>query len=214
MIIGITGLKRSGKDTAGDFLQDVHGFERISFAGPLKRVCVQFLNCAGIEEDQREEEREFLILHKNLSKAAGELGIHPSLFYEFQERFFDVFSPYLIVMDDTYSKYNVSYRKILQLFGTDVCRYFKDYLWIEMAEKKMQDCIDLGKNVVITDVRFDNEAEAIKSLGGKVLRVVRDGCKEDGHSSERGVNDRWIDNKIHNTTFEELYSQLEVACQL
>lgn len=36
MIIGITGLISSGKDTAADYLCTVHGFKRMSFAGALK----------------------------------------------------------------------------------------------------------------------------------------------------------------------------------
>ena len=36
MIIGITGLISSGKDTAADYLIRFHGFKKLSYAGPLK----------------------------------------------------------------------------------------------------------------------------------------------------------------------------------
>ena len=36
MIIGITGLIGSGKDTIADYLTTHHGFKRISFASSLK----------------------------------------------------------------------------------------------------------------------------------------------------------------------------------
>lgn len=39
MIIGITGRKRSGKDTIGDYLVKNHGFIRIGFADTLKDIC-------------------------------------------------------------------------------------------------------------------------------------------------------------------------------
>ena len=36
MIIGITGLIASGKDTAADYLIRFHGFKKLSYAGTLK----------------------------------------------------------------------------------------------------------------------------------------------------------------------------------
>jgi len=36
MIIGITGLISSGKDTAADYLIRFHGFKKLSYAGTLK----------------------------------------------------------------------------------------------------------------------------------------------------------------------------------
>ena len=36
MIIGIAGYKSSGKDTAGSVLTDMFGFEKMSFAAPIK----------------------------------------------------------------------------------------------------------------------------------------------------------------------------------
>lgn len=36
MLIGISGLASSGKDTTADHLVDQHGFQKLSFAGPIK----------------------------------------------------------------------------------------------------------------------------------------------------------------------------------
>ena len=36
MIIGCCGFQGSGKDTIADYLQNIYGFKRESFAGPLK----------------------------------------------------------------------------------------------------------------------------------------------------------------------------------
>lgn len=37
-LIGITGLKRSGKDTAADYLTSTYGFKRYAFADPMREA--------------------------------------------------------------------------------------------------------------------------------------------------------------------------------
>jgi len=39
MIIGLCGVAGSGKDTVADFLVKNHGFVKVAFADPLKRIC-------------------------------------------------------------------------------------------------------------------------------------------------------------------------------
>ena len=66
---------------------------------------------------------------------------------------------------------DITPRHILQYWGTEVCRQgFHDDIWIASLENKMRKTSD---NIVISDVRFPNEIKAIKSAGGKVVRVVR-----------------------------------------
>jgi hypothetical protein len=66
--------------------------------------------------------------------------------------------------------YEVTPRKILQLVGTEVGRYiFHDKFWIYSIEKEMQE----PGNYVITDLRFPNELDFIRSFGGFGVRVER-----------------------------------------
>lgn len=39
ILIGVTGRKKSGKDTIGKYLIDNHGFVRVAFADSLKKAC-------------------------------------------------------------------------------------------------------------------------------------------------------------------------------
>lgn len=41
MLIAISGRAGSGKDTAADFLVKNHGFVKVAFADPIKRVCLE-----------------------------------------------------------------------------------------------------------------------------------------------------------------------------
>ena len=62
-------------------------------------------------------------------------------------------------------------RWVLQYWGTEVARRgFHDDIWIASLENKLRTKTD---DVVISDCRFPNEIAAIKSAGGRVIRVVR-----------------------------------------
>ena len=62
-------------------------------------------------------------------------------------------------------------RIILQELGTNVLRnQFLQSIWVDSLQKKL---MEIDKNVVITDVRFPNEIDMIKELGGTIYRVER-----------------------------------------
>lgn len=101
-------------------------------------------------------------------------------------------------------------REALQLMGTEgVRQLFGADLW---ARRLMHVWGTLGRPpLVIPDCRFDNEAEAVKSSGGVVIRVVRPGQASEGiaeHASEAGVSDHLISFTVVNDgTPEQLQSQ-------
>jgi len=65
----------------------------------------------------------------------------------------------------------VTPRLVLQLFGTDCLRNgFHDGVWVSLLKKHM---LDNPGNYVIPDVRFRNEQNMIRELGGKIWRVQR-----------------------------------------
>jgi hypothetical protein len=71
---------------------------------------------------------------------------------------------------------DITPRWVLQYWGTEVCRKgFHDDVWIASLENKLRNSRD---DVVISDCRFPNEIKAIKSAGGKVIRVTRGGNPE------------------------------------
>jgi len=62
-------------------------------------------------------------------------------------------------------------RWVLQYWGTEVLRnHFHDDIWIASLENKLRKTKD---NIVISDVRFPNEIEAIHNAKGLVVRVKR-----------------------------------------
>ena len=62
-------------------------------------------------------------------------------------------------------------RWVLQQWGTEVCRRgFHDDIWIASVENKLRKSTN---DIVISDCRFPNEINSIKSAGGKVVWVQR-----------------------------------------
>jgi hypothetical protein len=86
----------------------------------------------------------------------------------------------------------ISARQFMQLFGTNLCRdilpsiipmKIEYSVWIDIFKRTY----DKNKNYVISDVRFENEAQFIRDMGGVIIKTER-GCKTSeciaSHSSE------------------------------
>lgn len=98
-------------------------------------------------------------------------------------------------------------RRHLQVLGTQVGReMFYENFWVDLAMKDVK----VGDDVVFTDVRFPNEAQAIVNLGGEVWRVNRPGVVAvNDHSSEHSLND-WNFHRIieNDGTIDELKEKI------
>lgn len=72
-------------------------------------------------------------------------------------------------------------RRTLQRLGTEVGREVIDPdVWVSIVSRRIRDI----SRVVITDVRFPNEAAWIAEEGGVLVRIRRDGTGGDAHASE------------------------------
>lgn len=105
-------------------------------------------------------------------------------------------------------------RRLLQTLGTEWGRQvIRHDIWIRATMQRMLP----GGDYCIPDVRFDNEAAAIREAGGVVWRVVRPGfdvldAQAATHASEAGISDRYIDAEIANTGgIDDLAAAVETA---
>lgn len=97
-------------------------------------------------------------------------------------------------------------RRLLQAMGTEVGReIFGSSTWTDLVKRKMEGV----ENVVITDVRFANEAEMVREQGGMVWRVFRPGVGPvNAHPSDR--LDFEFDYRIDNDgSIEELQARVD-----
>lgn len=92
------------------------------------------------------------------------------------------------------------FRLILQGFGTDYRRWQNKKYWIEAWQRKVQEAARNGYDIIIApDVRFINEAEMIKDMGGELWRIFRNkGIGIDKHESETELSAISFDKKIVN----------------
>jgi len=101
-------------------------------------------------------------------------------------------------------------RRLLQVLGTEVGRdMIHEDIWVKIATKDLNP----GDLVIFADVRFPNEAQAIKDLDGQVWRINRPEVKAiNPHSSESAMDhwpfDAWLDNS---GSIEDLQAQIETA---
>jgi len=93
-------------------------------------------------------------------------------------------------------------RRLLQTSGVAARKLFGDDFWVKQALKD----IEFGGDYVIADVRFENEADAIKSTGGQIWRVKRLGVDPvNGHISETQMDGYPVDQIfVNNTTVDDL----------
>ena len=102
-------------------------------------------------------------------------------------------------------------RSVLQVLGVAI-RQLDPGFWINhsgLYTYRTESDLD---RVVVTDVRFENEVQAVKNLGGTVWRVVRPGAgagTNAGHSSETAL-DNLICPEIDNSgTIEDLKAVID-----
>ena len=110
--------------------------------------------------------------------------------------------------------WGMSPRKIYQLLGTEVGRGIDVNVWVKNAEMFVRQ--NAGFTVVVTDVRFSNEAFWIHNRGGIVINIVRDkdDIEENKHSSEGGLKSSDIDLTIYNNgTIEDMCNEVTYMIQ-
>ena len=106
-------------------------------------------------------------------------------------------------------------RALMQTVGTEWGRQTVHAdLWVLSAMRRADVKLGHGaRGVVLADIRFANEAEAVRERGGFVIRLTRPAAKsDDTHSSEVRLPDSLIDVEVMNPgTLDDLYLNLDGA---
>lgn len=201
-VIGLTGFKRSGKNTFAEQLKleleqrGGYTVQLVAFADKLKIAGARALGF-------NRSDAELIALMDQFKEDAAirieytEEGARKGVLHE------------------------LTGREYLQFLGTEAGRrVFGDFFWIDQVlpsganGQREREIMYPGVDfVVVTDVRFDNEAARIENIGGTVVEISRLGCEGDGHASEAGVSENFIDYTVfNNSTVEALRDDAGRIC--
>lgn len=157
-LIGLTGRKRAGKDTVAARL-GLHGFVRVAFADPLKATMYDLDPFVGPFKDPR---TGIVYETLRLQRVVDMLGWDAA-------------------------KALPEVRRLLQAHGVAMREHVGESVWVDAAMATVEGHLDAGRSVIVTDVRFPNEVDAIAARAGFHVHVTRPGLptdEGDAHSSE------------------------------
>lgn len=195
-LLGIHGLKGSGKTTlagrlvlSGEFGRSA----RVALTEPIKTIAVDVLGLdpAAVQGDDRAKEALTPYRLADMPFWCGRCADHDA---------------------PGSGERQLTVRDVLQLLGTEVFRRIDPDVCVKALFRRLDRFrrnLDLA---VVDDVRFVNEAKAIRERGGKVIALAR-GRRSSSHSSEAGL-DKFVPDLVVPTdydvreTFVFVYDQL------
>lgn len=168
MVLGIVGKKHAGKDTFANYVRKYNSNYNIDYyAARLKEVCAEIFPIS-IDYFKNPSLKEVpfdtpIAIDEYLTPLSNYLDL-------------PLFPKGLIATNP---------RLLLQYVGTEYVRAERHSYWTDYLKNKIQDANN--KNVIISDVRFYNEAQVIHEMAnGILIKIVRTSqLSLDGHKSER-----------------------------
>lgn len=197
MIIGITGKAQSGKDTACRIVQLINTVDygcACSEGEGEKYILDNVDNILPIT--CMWEKHAFADKLKECASII--LGV-PRFMFESGE-FKESFTSLPLSNKEGEPMTN---REFLQYFGTEVGRSIDKNLWIKALMYSYGR--DKESHWIIPDVRFPNEADAIRNAGGVLWKIEREGSGAGNHISEKLIDDIMVDIIIENNLDMKYY---------
>jgi hypothetical protein len=169
-VIGLCGFAQSGKDSAAKFLTSEKSFVRVAFADAVRDGLYALNPLIWIKPDESKTFDNWLGVIR-LELLVNRFG------WEDAKKCSEV-------------------RSLLQRYGTEAGRDIHGpQCWTQIGLRAAAKY----DRVVFTDVRFESEVDAVKSIGGIVVRINREGVGPvNGHASDQRLADHLIDFEIDN----------------
>ena len=185
MIIGISGKAGSGKDTAAKMLEVLYANPDISYEDFVNRKYKNFVDIEVVH---------FADILKETVQALFAIGEWETNTQEGKKV--------------TISWIGKTVRELLQEVGQGLRDAIDPDVWVKALFANTED----WANIIIADVRYPNELEAIKERDGILLRIDRKGAGAGNHSSETALDDYndWDFHIGNNGSMEELFEAMKI----
>lgn len=167
-IIGLCGFAGSGKDTVADLLVTHAGFRKLAFADSLKAELTEAFHVEPMLF-ARAEFKGRPMQELALSRCTDRAYIDAALRHAATVR------PG-VAMNEELVRARTP-RETMQLWGTEYRRAHDDRYWTKIIAQRVNYYLHTlhERNFVITDCRFANEVETLRSMGGWLWQVQRPG---------------------------------------
>lgn len=186
-VIGLTGFKQAGKSSTAAFLK-ARGFVEVAFADPVRQLA---------------EAIDPIVTFKSVFTDGDGWNDKPMRYTEL-----------LKTKGYEGAKKHDEVRRLLQRIGTEAGRQVLGAdIWVKLAGRKLAECFEQNLSVVVSDVRFPNEAQAIHDFGGMLWRITRTGVAQptDLHESEAHIPTLPADLDIAAANLTELEDAVTAA---
>ena len=197
MIIGITGKAQSGKDTACRIVQLINtvDYDCACLEGEGEKYILDNVDnilpitCMWEKHAFADKLKECASIILGVPRFMFESG-------EFKESFTS------LPLSNKEGE-PMTNREFLQYFGTEVGRSIDKDLWIKALMYSYGR--DKESHWIVPDVRFPNEADAIRNAGGVLWKIEREGSGAGNHISEKLIDDIMVDIIIENNLDMKYY---------
>jgi len=206
MILGFAGKAATGKTTAANHMAPLLGKECriVPMAMVLRDEVEAFLRAVGADESvplvygcQDDKVRVFYV---DEQQALTNCPKWQHFISEHQE------------IQDKPAQTAVTVRRILQWWGTEYRRDQDPDYWTKAWGRKIEQFDLENIHVLIDDVRFMNELDAIKQHGGLIVKIERPGFDgANNHASETALDEYndWDKVLLNDGTLDEFKVKVE-----
>ena len=211
-------MKNSGKDTVADMLQYCLSvpepfrkywmyrhyryafnstYEKVAFADSLKDTLSVLFGIPVEKFYERDFKEHFYIKGLEITDTPDNILDEDSFIKMLNKKDFSFLKTHFITI-----------RQLLQCFGTEIVRgLFGNAFWAEQTMKHNFD------KMIITDLRFKVELEAVRKRNGLVLYIDNPNCIPEQHASESEVLEMKDNHDFdfiieNNGTLEDLFNKI------